>query len=196
MNDSSTTRTARSRGAILQAAIDICAERGYHAVTMEAIAARARVGKPTLYRWWPTKGALFLDALTDRIGEQFFLYPDTGDIRVDLRNWLHGVIRLFTDPHYRELTAGVIGSLQHDQELATVVHEQVHVNMKKRNNERLLVARKAGQLPDIDLGLLDDMLVAPMWYRLLVTGEPLTTEYADAVLATLLGPDPVATDGS
>ncbi|MQA95606.1 MAG: TetR family transcriptional regulator [Streptosporangiales bacterium] len=89
---STKSRTARSREAIFQAAMELCAERSYAAVTMEAIATRARVGKPTLYRWWPSKGVLFLEALTERFGEPYFVIGDTGDLPADLRSWLHGTV--------------------------------------------------------------------------------------------------------
>jgi len=183
---STTARTARSRATILQAALELCAERGYNAVTMEAIAARAQVGKPTLYRWWPSKGTLFLDALTERFGEPYFQLGDTGDLIADLRNWLHGVTDLFLDPVSRDLIAGVAGTAQHDPELAAILHQQIHLTLSGRNQERIRAGQLAGQLAGFDPLLFEDLLVAPLWYRLLITGRPISRAYADTILNTVL----------
>ncbi|MEU4525945.1 TetR/AcrR family transcriptional regulator [Amycolatopsis sp. NPDC024027] len=183
-------RTARSRDEILQAAVDLCAERGYAAVTMEAVATRAKVGKPTVYRWWPSKGALFLDALMDRLGERFFLYPDTGDIDADLRTWLRTLAEVFADERHGQIISGVIGSAQLDTELAAMIQGKVHTALAAINRARLVKAQEAGQLAAGDPALYDDMLVAPLWYRLLVTGEPITSDYADTIVNTLISPAP------
>jgi AcrR family transcriptional regulator len=181
-----TGRGARSRATILQAALELCAERGYNAVTMEAIAASAKVGKPTLYRWWPSKGVLFLDALTERFGEPYFQLGDTGDLAADLRDWLHRVTDLFRDPVSSDLVAGVVGTAQHDPELAAIIHRQVHLTLSGRNQERIRAAQRDGQLAGLDPLLLEDLLVAPLWYRLLITGRPVDHAYADTVLTTVL----------
>ncbi|WP_433225153.1 TetR/AcrR family transcriptional regulator [Microtetraspora malaysiensis] len=183
---STTGRTARSRATILQAAVDLCAERGYNAVTMEAIATRAQVGKPTLYRWWPSKGTLFLDALTERFGEPYFQVGDTGDLVADLRNWLHGIAELFLDPVMSDLVAGVAGTAQHDPELAAILHQQMHLALSGRNQERIRAGQRNGQLIDFDPLLLEDLLVAPLWYRLLITDRPISRAYADMILNTVL----------
>ncbi|HUR07802.1 MAG TPA: TetR/AcrR family transcriptional regulator, partial [Nonomuraea sp.] len=144
VNNQPTGRTARSRDAILQAAVDLCAERGYAAVTMEAVAVRAKVGKPTVYRWWPSKGALFLDALMDRLGERFFLYPDTGDIDADLRTWMRELAEVFADERHSQILSGVIGSAQLDPELAALIQGQVHLALAALNRARLIKAQEAG----------------------------------------------------
>nr|WP_206060667.1 TetR/AcrR family transcriptional regulator [Nonomuraea basaltis] len=178
---------------ILQAALDLCAERSYAAVSMEAIAARAQVGKPTLYRWWPSKGALYLEALTERVGEPYFLIPDTGDLEADLRTWIHAATKIFTDGALRGLLAGVVGSAQHDPELANILYEQVHIPLSSRNRERIRAAQESGQLAGFDPYLLEDMLIAPLWYRLLISGQPITPEYADMVVSAVLSLNPTPT---
>lgn len=184
---------ARSRAVILQAAVDLCAERSYAAVTMEAIAARARVGKPTLYRWWPSKGALYLDALTERVGERYFVIPDTGDLAADLRTWLQAATKIFTEDPLRDFLAGVVGSAQHDPDLAMILHQQIHVPLSGRNRERIRTGQESGQLVGIDPYLLEDMLIAPLWYRLLITGQPITAQYADTVVNAILSLSPTPT---
>ncbi|MEU4538880.1 TetR/AcrR family transcriptional regulator [Streptosporangium sp. NPDC023825] len=172
---------------MLQAALDLCAERGYNAVTMEAIATRAQVGKPTLYRWWSSKGTLFLDALTERFGDPYFQIGDTGDLVADLRNWLYGITELFLDPVSSDLVVGVAGTAQHDPELAAILHRQIHLTLSGRNQERIRAGQRNGQLVGFDPLLLEDLLVAPLWYRLLITDRPVSRTYADTVLNTVLG---------
>ncbi|MER6593577.1 TetR/AcrR family transcriptional regulator [Micromonospora purpureochromogenes] len=178
---------------ILQAALDLCAERSYTTVTMEAIAARAKVGKPTLYRWWPTKGALFLDALTERLGEPYFLIPDTGDLAADLRAWIRSATKIFTDDTFRGLLAGVVGSAQHDPELAAIIHQKIHIPLSGRNRERIRAAQESGQVAGLDPYLIEDLLIAPLWYRLLITGQPITPHYADTVVDAVLSSTPMPT---
>jgi AcrR family transcriptional regulator len=88
-------RSERSRRAILTAALDLVEESGYAKLSIEGIAARAGVGKQTIYRWWPSKGAVLLDALLalseDQEGEVLSL-PDTGDLAADLKLVLRATI--------------------------------------------------------------------------------------------------------
>lgn len=187
MTDRNTGRVPRSRDAILQAAGDLCREQGYAAVTMESIASRARVGKPTLYRWWPSKGAVFLDVLLDKIVEPAIELPDTGDIARDLRTWIRGFAELFTDPYSRQLLVGLLGAAQGDTELATMLREKVQRPLQAGNQQRIIAAQAVGELPAMDPVLLEELLISPSWYRLLVSGEPFTPEYADALVDAVLG---------
>ncbi|NUT50075.1 MAG: TetR/AcrR family transcriptional regulator [Saccharothrix sp.] len=186
MTDRTTARGPRSRDAILQAAGDLCREQGYAAVTMEAIAARARVGKPTLYRWWPSKGAVFLDVVIDKIVEPAIELPDTGDIARDLRTWIRGFADLFSDPHARQLLVGLLGAAQTDPELAGILREKVARPLQASNQQRIRAAQEAGELPGMDPVLLEELLISPPWYRLLVSGQPITRAYADALVDTVL----------
>lgn len=88
-------RSEAARQAILRATVDLLAERGYDHLSIEGIAARAGVGKQTIYRWWSSKGAVIAECLfegmllSDRLRP-----PDTGDIRRDLTTWLEGVFAI------------------------------------------------------------------------------------------------------
>src|SRR5215207_6871886 len=89
-------RNQRSRQAILSATADLLGEVGYTKLTVEAIAARAGVGKQTIYRWWPGKGAVILDALVETAGDAAL--PDTGDLRADLTLVLRAIVAELADP--------------------------------------------------------------------------------------------------
>ncbi|POX55110.1 TetR family transcriptional regulator [Streptomyces sp. Ru71] len=186
MSDKNTRRGPRSREAILEAAADLCREQGYAAVTMEAIATRARVGKPTLYRWWPSKGAVYLDVVLDRVVEPAIELPDTGDIAGDLRTWIRGFADLFSDPHAKELLQGLLGAAQTDAELAGMLREKIQRPLQAGNRQRIAAAQAAGELPAMDPTLLEELLISPPWYRLLISGEPVTREYADALVDAVL----------
>ncbi|GHJ24488.1 hypothetical protein TPA0909_61020 [Streptomyces albus] len=100
-------RSERSRQAILRASMELVGEVGYPKLTIEAIAARAGVGKQTIYRWWPSKAAVLLDACTDAAtgdGHDSGL-PDTGDVEADLKTVLRATADEFSDPPSRPPTA-------------------------------------------------------------------------------------------
>ncbi|MFC9996613.1 TetR/AcrR family transcriptional regulator [Nocardia sp. NPDC127526] len=178
-------RSARSRATILKAARELVQERGYGAVSMDGIAARARVGKPTLYRWWPSKAALILAAALEEAGE-VFVVPDTGDIRADLSTLVVRACEVLGDDDLRPLFAGVVGAAQSDPPTNAAVKE-IHHALRGPNQERIIAAQLAGELPQGDPELLEDMLVGAMWYRTLITGGPIDRAFADTVVAKVLG---------
>ena len=181
-----TERVARSRAAILRAAFDLCVEQTYAGVTMEAIATRARVGKPTLYRWWPSKAALVLDALMVELGDTYAL-PDSGDLRADLRVLVGKVAAAAADPRLGPILSGVIGAAQHDPDVRTEV-QALNDELRAYNQRRIVAEQQSGVFSAVDPDVLEDLLVAPIWYRLLLTGAPITQEYATAIADALLGP--------
>ncbi|MFR9774079.1 TetR/AcrR family transcriptional regulator [Nocardia sp. SC052] len=178
-------RAERSRAAILRAAFELYQEQSYNKVTIEGIAARAGVGKPTVYRRWPSKGAVVLDAVIEAVPPAPF--PDTGDIERDLRSWLYGIVDLLADPKRGPLFAGLVGAAQHDHELAAAWRERLYRPTRRENVERLCKAKADGQLPDLDPDLIIDLLAGPVWFRLLVVGERPTRQLADKALRLVIG---------
>src|SRR5215475_5803819 len=86
-------RSQRARQAILAATTDLIGEVGYAKLAVEAIATRAGVGKQTIYRWWPDKGAVVLDAYLALVGaDQGLSFPDSGDLGTDLRRILGSTV--------------------------------------------------------------------------------------------------------
>ncbi len=170
----------------MQSALELCAERGYGAVTMEAIATHAKVGKPTLYRWWPSKASLILDALLEDSGDVFAV-PDTGDIRADLRTMVVRVCELVSDPRRKPVLSGVIGGAQTDPPTAEAVRG-IHNHMRPKNQQRIVAAQRAGQLPSMNPEVMEDLLISAMWYRLLISGAAIGPDFADDVVEAVLGP--------
>lgn len=174
-------RNERSRQAILAAAIDLVAELGYAKASIEGIARRAGVGKQTIYRWWPSKGAVVLEALDDSLSTVVG-FPDSGDIVEDLRVQMTGVSQLFRT----ELGAvyqGLIAAAQSDPALSRAHVDQVIQPAIVACRARLAVAQERGELrSDIDVQAMIDMLWGALYYRLLLHETPLETRQVDEVL--------------
>ncbi|GAA3607409.1 TetR/AcrR family transcriptional regulator [Nonomuraea rosea] len=178
-------RSERSRQAILDATRELVSEVGYAKVSIEAIAARAGVGKQTIYRWWRSKGAVVFDsflALSDA-GEGDLALPDTGDIEADLKAVMRATVAEFADPAFsapiRALNMEIIG----DPGLAAQYLEKLAGPLDEAKKARLRSAQQAGQIaPDADLDLALELLYAPLYQRWLLRSGPLTPEYADALV--------------
>jgi AcrR family transcriptional regulator len=181
-------RSERSRRAVLDAARELVSEGGYAKVTIEAIAARAGVGKQTIYRWWPSKGAVIFDSFLalSEDGEGMRL-PDTGDLDADLKTVLRATVAEFADPAFEAPIRAFNLEILGDPALAARYHESVAGPVDEAKKERLRSAQRAGQLAaDADLDLVLEVLYAPLYQRWLLRAGPLTPEYADALVEITL----------
>ncbi|MBC9003803.1 TetR/AcrR family transcriptional regulator [Micromonospora aurantiaca (nom. illeg.)] len=182
MTPQPTRRNEQSRRAILAAALELLAETGYPALTVEAIAARAGVGKQTIYRWWRGKGAVILDALADDMPEVIAL-PDTGDLRADLREVLRATVAEFADPRLSATTRAVTIETLADEELADQARDRLLRPQLNAIRVRLEAAREAGQVrPDAPLDQVVELLFGPLYHRWLLRNGPLTDDYADGIV--------------
>ncbi|MFI5630756.1 TetR/AcrR family transcriptional regulator [Streptomyces sp. NPDC051664] len=162
---SSLRRSERSRRATLDAALALCTEKGYGRVTIEAIAARAGVSKKTIYRWWPSKSAVLLEAFTEALVDAT-PFVDTGDIAADIRTHVTGAVRLLSTPPFGPAYAGILSELHHDDELAETVRTQLIEPRFAEAVARLGRAQEQGQIPPgADLPLAVEMLYGPVYYR-------------------------------
>ncbi|WUS98593.1 TetR/AcrR family transcriptional regulator [Streptomyces sp. NBC_00708] len=162
---SSLRRSESSRRATLDAALDLCTERGYGRVTIEAIAARAGVSKKTIYRWWPSKSAVLLEAFTEMLVSAT-PFIDTGDIARDLRTHITGAVHVLAVPPFGPAYAGILSELHHDDELAETVRTQLIDPRFEEAVGRLRSAQEQGQIPPgADLRLAVEMLYGPVYYR-------------------------------
>ncbi|MFF2525759.1 TetR/AcrR family transcriptional regulator [Streptomyces liangshanensis] len=186
-----TRRSERSRRAIHSAALALVTEVGYARTTVEAIAARAGVGKQTIYRWWPSKGAVLLEAFLDLAdqaaraaddGAGLHEIPDTGDLAADLRLVLRATVDEMNDPAFdlpsRALAAEGIVDAELGAEFARKLLEpQLQLYVK-----RLRAGQEAGDVRrDIDVRVALELFVGPLAHRWLMRTLPLTHAYADAV---------------
>ncbi|MHA7630146.1 TetR/AcrR family transcriptional regulator [Corallococcus sp. M7] len=177
-------RSERSRQAILTAAVELVGEMGYARLTIEAIAARAGVGKQTIYRWWPSKGAVVLDAFVELSGgNQPAALPDTGNLKADLREVLRATVQELTDPRFELPSRALTAESQADPALAQQFVEAVLRPHLRAVQERLRSAQRAGQVAKgVDLDVAVELLVGPLFHRWLLRTAPLTSAYADTVV--------------
>lgn len=181
-------RSEASRRAILDAAFELVGEVGYARLTIEGIAGRAGVGKQTIYRWWPSKGAVLFDAFLalseGRDGDPAL--PDSGDLDADLKLVLRATVAELADPRYDLPMRALTAAMLHDPALAAEYEQRLDGPMRAIKRERLRSACEAGQLPaDTDLALAVDLLWSPLTSRWL-QGGPLTPAFADGVVDTVL----------
>ncbi|MFJ2861931.1 TetR/AcrR family transcriptional regulator [Kitasatospora sp. NPDC087314] len=178
-------RNEAAHQAILDAALHLLAESDGTPVTIDAIARTAGVGKQTVYRWWPSKGAVLLDALTDR-ADQDVPGPDTGTLRTDLRAFISTTF----DSAQRGTTAPALRTLvreaARDPHLADLM--QTFTAARRTALRDLLTrGRDRGELAeDTDLDLIVDQIYGVFWYRFLLGHAPLDATAADRLTESLV----------
>lgn len=182
-------RSVRSRDAILGAARDLVGDVGFQRLTVEAIASRAGVGKQTIYRWWPSKGAVVFDAILDANAgpDGDHALPDTGDLHADLRTVLRAIVAELTDPATDVLQRAVTAEIQTDEPLARELVDRLLRPQLDATAARLRVAREAGQLDAVvDAELAAELLFGPVFHRWLLRTGPLDEAYADRLVDAVL----------
>ncbi len=183
-------RVARSRAAVLAAAADLVAEAGVPALTIEAVAARSGVAKTTIYRHWPSRAALVVDAVHGMgCGMDA---PATGVLRDDLVALLGRLAAELRDSPWAAALAGLADAAQRDPEMATLQREVIR--RSARGLDAVLDAAAArGDLPaPVDRSRAAMLLAGPLFFRRLVSLEPLdepglVESVVDAVLPSLVG---------
>jgi AcrR family transcriptional regulator len=190
MSPDESRRSEKSRRAILKATLGLVREVGYGEVSIEGIASRAGVGKQTIYRWWPSKGAVLLEAFVTSGGEgsaEPEPLPDTGDIEADLKQGLRATVAEMKDPRYDEPMRALHVEIFQDPELAATAAERWGEPRNELRKQRLRDAQRAGHLPgDLDLDLVVEMLWAPLLNRWLQQRKPLSSAYSDRIVEVVL----------
>lgn len=195
-----------TRRAILDAALDLVVASGFDALSVEAIAKRAGVGKQTIYRWWPSKGAVLLDAFTehrveDRASVSVLGALDSGDFARDVRRILRDTVRAFATPTWEAPYRAITVAIQSDPELHAQTFERLVGPSLDDVRTWLAQAQARGQVrSDLDLDVAVEMLLGPMFHRWLLGTAPLSDAYADTLADAMilaLTPGPMdATPGS
>lgn len=177
-------RNPRSQQAILEATTELLTEVGYQGVTIEGVAARAGVGKATVYRWWPTKPALVSEAIGHRL--PLPPIPETGDSRADLRAAIRASIATFTGPPTGVVIPALAADLMRDPEGAT--HFQQFLATRRASVLRILRhAAERGDLPsNVDGELILSIYAGTVFYRTLISGEPVTDHHIDQLIDLIL----------
>ena len=173
------------RREVLLAAGELLLSGGMRAFTIERVAALSGASKMTIYKWWPSKGALALDGYFTTV-EDVLKFPDTGDIEADLRAQLRSFVRLMCETPAGGILAQLIGEAQTDAALATAYREKYSGPRRALAVEALARAQGRGQLrPDVDPEVVIDQLWGACYHRLLLPDQPLTDEFAGALIDNL-----------
>jgi AcrR family transcriptional regulator len=174
------------RNEVLEAAADLLFTQGMGAFTIEKVAQRSGASKMTIYKWWPSKGALALDGYFHKV-EPELRFPDTGDIEADLRSQLHSFLRVIIGPAGRVI-AELIGQAQSDPELKAAYLQRYSSPRREMAVGAMEKAKQRGQLrPGLDPETVVDQLWGACYHRLLLPDQPLTDEFVDALLDNLFG---------
>ncbi|HEX6025156.1 MAG TPA: TetR/AcrR family transcriptional regulator [Solirubrobacter sp.] len=183
-------RDPRRREAILRAAMTLIGEVGYERATVEAIAHRAGVSKPTIYRRWPNgKEDIVIEALRAKRAAGSAL-PDTGNLRGDLLAMLDAVV-LTIDPH---LAGGLISHLRASEEFAKLFRAEVVADERRRYDVLLDRALARGEIDAKPTRLFADVAGSVIFGRVLIAGEPVDRDFleelVDHVLLPIVNPKP------
>ena len=171
-------RTARVRAVVLESTVAELIEHGYAGLTVEGVAARAGVNRTTLYRRWGGRDALIVDAV-EAFAAAEAKVPDSGDIEEDLRLWARSILATLTGPVSGALVRAVFGGAGDSPQ----VHQLRHRFWLIRSALVMPMVHRAIERGQLPAGTAADEVIrhvgAPLYYRLLVLGEPLTPEAAD-----------------
>lgn len=170
---------------ILSATLEELQAAGWDGLTVEGIAARAGVGKATIYRRWSGRAELLLDALLESAGEELEL-RDTGDLRHDLRVQMRALVSFFTGPQQATVRA-ILAAQQSDPVIAASFREKWLLKRKVLASAAIRQAVSRGQLdPETDADLLLDLLYGPLYFRLVLGHDELNGEMVDRLVDQVL----------
>jgi len=178
-------RSAEADRAILRATVDLLADEGYGGVTMEGVAARAGVGKATVYRRWSTKSALVVDAVS-ACRETGWQPPDTGSAREDLLAFVRGFLHHLRTSDAGRVMPALVTELSRSPELAVAFREGFVQPRRARVLEAVRRGVDRGEVrPDVDPDLVADAVVALLMHRFLITGMEIDDDLPERVIDML-----------
>jgi AcrR family transcriptional regulator len=170
-------RSPSSHTAILTAALKLLRKKGYRSVTIEGIAAEAGVGKQTIYRWWPSKAAVVLEAFARRTADRVTM-PDTGSVQGDLEVFLGQAFEMLTRES-GQMVRSLMSEALLDVEFSVSMREIFIASRRRALRDILIRGIKRREIPsDVDIELVIDLVYGPMWYRLLNNHAPLDKVFA------------------
>ncbi len=178
-------RSPEIDAAIRSAAAELLGEVGYTSLTMEAVAARAGVSKPTLYLRYPSRAVLVFDAIFGKT--KGLDIPDHGDIRAELRETYRWAVDEFSAPEARAAIPGLLAEVGSAPELARLVRTVAVEPEYGRVRSMLERARARGQIrADADLDLMIDVFIGTALARVTLIDHPLDHDFGDRLVDLLL----------
>jgi AcrR family transcriptional regulator len=178
-------RSARARQAILTTALRLVKQEGFSRLSIEGIAREAGVGKPTIYRWWPSKGAIVFDALQQH-AQQVLPAPPDGPLAERLEIWLKTIFKVLNE-EMGEIVRGLMAEAQRDPVFAAFFRTEFILMRRQPLLAILHEGVRRGELPaTTNSEVMVDLIYGAMWYRLLVQHAPLDDTFAHDIVHMLL----------
>jgi AcrR family transcriptional regulator len=177
-------RSEKARKAVLDSTLYLLKRSGFNELRIESIAERAKVGKATIYRSWPTKADLVVAAFVSSVEEEL-RFPQIKPVQAALRQQMERWVHIFRSP-LGQIIATVIGAGQSEPEILQAF--QTHWVEPRRREARLLLqeAMEEGQVrSDLDPDTILDMFYGPLYLRLLVRNAPLSTQLVNTIFDVL-----------
>src|SRR5216683_145698 len=176
------SQAAESHAAIMDAVYELLQKRPASKLTMDAVATRAKVGKPTLYKWWPSKAALIMAMFQERLAGKLEAPKGPtaeGVIRAKMRHLIKEFNGLFG-----KVMADLIAEGQSDPSILEELYER-HIKLRRESTVADIERGKAnGEFAaDVDPGLLIDAIFGPIYYRMLLRLGPLTEQYGNGLIS-------------
>jgi AcrR family transcriptional regulator len=178
-------RSEHSHEAILEAVLRLLEAEGYGALTIEGVARHAGVGKQTIYRWWKCKAELVLEAFANHSASKVPV-PDRGSLRADLEAFLTTGFKRLTDIS-APIMRGLMADAVHDEEFRGVLLSAFiakRFEALKQIFERGIARGEVAPATDLDFAC--EMIVGPMWYRLLLQHARLDARFARQLSASVI----------
>jgi AcrR family transcriptional regulator len=169
---------------ILEQVLALLGSHGYAGLTLDELAARSGVAKTTILRRWPSKAAVAA-AGVERLALQSVDVPDSGTLQGDLHALLHGAAETFVRGS-GQFIPRLLREAGHHPEIADLLFTVIHTR-RQAYRRALAMAIARGELAAaVDQELLIDLLIGPIWTRLLITHDPITAEYVDSIVEAVL----------
>ena len=178
-------RSEQARQAILRTTLKILGKNGFSGFKIEEVAAHASVGKATVYRWWPNKGALIADAFAISTTRKL-RFPDTGSVYADMSQQMRQLIKVFRSRRGRIVSA-ILAAGQSDKDLIEAFRERFLWPRRREAYATLRRGIQRGELrKNLDPDLLLDALYGPIYMRFLIQHDRLTPEFVDRLCELVL----------
>ena len=178
-------RSEKARKAVLESTLELLKRYGFHDLSIEAVAASAGVGKATVYRWWSNKAELVIAAFISVVEEQL-RFPPSGSFEKAIHEQMRSWVLVYRSP-LGQVIATIIGAGQSEPEMIEAF--RTHWVEPRRVEARVLLSKAVEEKQirsDIDPDTVIDLFYGPLYLRLLVTHDPLTTAFVDVVFDTVI----------
>ncbi|HVN18266.1 MAG TPA: TetR/AcrR family transcriptional regulator [Dongiaceae bacterium] len=178
-------RSEEARRSILRSTLKLLGQNGFPDFKIEELASSASVGKATVYRWWPNKGALIADAFASSTTRKL-RFPDTGSVYSDMSRQMRQLVKIFRSRQGRIVSA-ILAAGQTDKELIEAFRERFLWPRRREAYATLQRGIARGELrDDLDADLLLDSLYGPIYMRFLIRHDSLTPQFVDSLCTLVL----------